>query len=86
MREVVENAMASKEARDAFQDGWSLAAIREAICVGCGDIGLHTFTDGHRSCRDGRKIGYRSNGTQYDAGRLCERCMAPRTIDKTEPE
>ncbi len=84
MREVVENAMASKEARDAFQDGWSLAAIREAICVSCGDIRLPFPLDAHRAAKEGRKIGYRKNGSQYDAGRLCERCMTSKDFNTQE--
>ena len=75
MNHVVDAAMDTDEARNAFADGWSLREIRDGICVSCGDIRLPFTRAGSGVCKDGRKIGYRPNGSQYDAGRLCENCM-----------
>lgn len=78
MREVVRNTLMSEAAQEASLQGWSLDEIRDRICVDCGSLNLPDYSASGMAVpakMDGRKIGYRKNGTRYDAGYICGDCM-----------
>ncbi len=75
MSSLVDKAIASDDAKSAFEAGWSIDQIRDVICVECGKVDVPAY--GTSVVRSGRKIGYRRNGARYDAGHICGDCMNP---------
>lgn len=73
---LVEQTLASEEAKQAFMSGWSIEEIRKHICVDCGALELPDYSNGFATVQSGFRTATRRNGTRHVVGYLCGKCMA----------